>query len=135
MPGKNGFSAPEAYFDCLPSEIMDKIHSNKIRKSKLFELKPAFAIGSLVIIAGIITLFLFTKKDTDFFETELTENELKYVVENAELYNIHEDDIIEKYLSSNVEYEFTDEELVISDDEIKLFLEENADVTNIINEY
>jgi hypothetical protein len=58
---------------------------------------------------------------------------VQQVVDDPELYNIDETAIAEQYLASNIPYETVNEETTVSDEEIKSYLEENSDVTTIIN--
>ena len=131
---ENTFKTPKDYFDYLPSEIMDRIQKEPKQK-EIFIFKPAFAISSLAVISGIILLVVFLlKKGVPSEEMIFSENEVQYIIENPELYNIDDAAITEKYLSCIISDESLNIEAAISDDEIKSFLEENADVNNIINE-
>jgi len=130
---QNSFSAPSDYFDTLPVEIMDKIHSSAKQKKAFSILNPSFAVTSLALLSGMIALLIFLKTNASSSEIMLSENDIEHVVQNPESYNIDEDAIIEKYLSSTIE--LTEDNPVISDDDIKNFLEESSDINNIINEY
>lgn len=126
-----GFSTPPSYFDELPIVISDRIHSRE--KKPFFVLKPSFAIGSLAVLSGLIVLFLFLKNDSLPLETELSENDIAHVVANPELYDIDEDVITEAYLSAS--FEPAADEFAVPEDQIRNFLDESSDATNIINEY
>ena len=67
-------------------------------------------------------------------EIVLSEIEMRQVIDNPELYNINETAITDQYLSLNISDESMNSETNVSDEEIKTYLEENSDVTNIINE-
>lgn len=129
----SGFSTPPSYFDSLPAEITDRIQAEKNRKSQFFLLMPSFAIPSMAMVAGAIILLLFLKKEITPLEIQLADNEIEHVVANPELYDIDEDAITEKYLSSNISLESLDEDA--SEDEIRSYLEDNSESTSIINEY
>ena len=133
---QNSFSVPKNYFEYLPGEIMDKIHAESKSHEKIFLLKPSFIIPSLAVLSGIIFLIVFfLKKDVSPAEIILSDNEVQQIIENPELYNIDDADITEEYLSLNVSDELPNTETIISDDEIKSYLEHNTDVNNIINEF
>jgi len=136
IPKKNNFSVPQDYFDFLPEEIMGKIHSTSQQKEKFFLFKPIIAIPSFSVLSGIIILifFIYHKEVVPCDEMILSENEMQQVIDNPELYNIDESSIAEQYFASNISFEPVTEESTVSDEEIKSYLEENNDLTNIINE-
>lgn len=130
-PGTNNFRTPPSYFDELPGRIGNRIHSSK--KETAFFLRPSFALGSLAILCGVAAFFIFINKDIPALEVALSETEIEHVIENPELYDLDEDIITERYLSSNFEPDTDD--LGAEEEEIRNFLEESSDATNIINEY
>ena len=95
------------------------------------------AIPSLAICSGLIILLtiLFNKSESVSEETLLSENEVQHVVDYPELYNINDAVITEQYISSNIPDETMNYESAVSEDEIKIYFEENPDATNILNEY
>ena len=137
IKNENNFSVPSDYFDVLPEKIMDRIQSKSDLKQQLLFLKPSFAIPSLAICSGLIILLtiLFNKSESVSEETLLSENEVQHVVDYPELYNINDAVITEQYISSNIPDETMNYESAVSEDEIKIYFEENPDATNILNEY
>lgn len=132
IKNKNNFSVPKDYFDYLPVEIMDKIHMESKQKTYFYFFKPSITIPSLAVLSAVIIfLVFFFNKDIPSNELVLSETEVRQIINNHELYNIDETSITEQYLSLNIS---NDNEMNISDEEIKSYLEENTDVTNIINE-
>lgn len=129
----SGFSTPPSYFDHLPSEIMNRIQSSKRKPS--FSLTPVHAIASLAISACIIALLFLFKQNAVPSDIELSDNEIEHVVENPDLYDLDVDAITEEYLSLNISEESIYPEAGVSDDEIRTYLEESSETTNIINEY
>ena len=130
---QNNFSVPKDYFDHLPNEIMSRIQIES--KEKFFLLKPSFIIPSLAILSGIIILIVFfLKKDVTTDEIMLSDNEVEQIIDNPELYNIDDAAITEEYLSSNISDELLNTDAMVSDEDIKSYLEDNTDVNNIINE-
>lgn len=125
---------------------MDRIHLESKQKnpslreelsgSRYFSfLKPSVAFPSLAVLTGIIILlFFFFYKDSSPDELVLSENDVQQIIDNPELYNIDETAITEEYLALNITDETENAETTVSIEEIKSYLEENADVTNIINE-
>jgi hypothetical protein len=135
IPKSNNFSVPTDYFDFLPEEIMNRVHLRSQPKKVFFLLKPIIAIPSLAVLSGVIALFFFFHKEVVLAdEVTLSENEIQQVIDNPELYNIDKASITEAYLASNISYEPVNEESTVSEEEIKSYLEDNNEVTNIINE-
>ncbi|MBI3503162.1 MAG: hypothetical protein HY063_15350 [Bacteroidetes bacterium] len=131
---ENHFKIPENYFDYLPEEIMDRIHSREKSKERFFLLKPSIIISSLAVLSGIILLTIFLlKKNISQNEIILSDNDVQQIIDTPELYNISESVITEQFLSS-VSEEALKEETNISNEEINSYLEENTDVNTIINE-
>ena len=130
---ENHFSAPKNYFDYLPEEIMNRIQIES--KEKFFLLKPSFIISSLAVLSGIIIFIVFfLKKDVATDEIILSDNEVEQIIDNPELYNIDDAAITEEYLSSNISDELLNTDAMVSDEDIKSYLEDNTDVNNNINE-
>ncbi len=130
---ENNFSVPKDYFDHLPTQVTERIHSEKNKKETIFILKPSFLIPSLaVVVAVILLIFLFPKNNSQ--EIILSDNEVQQIIDNADLYNIDENSIADKYISENIPDETSGMANAISDDDAKKFLEENPDVNNIIND-
>lgn len=132
---ENNFSVPQNYFDYLPEEIMDKIRLESKEKKRFSFCKPSIAIPSLAVLSGVIILLVFFfNKDIASNEAMLSETEVQHVIDNPGLYNIDESAITEHYMASYIANEYSTVETTISDEEIKSYLEENADVTTIINQ-
>lgn len=131
---QNNFSVPQNYFDYLPDEITGKIRIKSDQKEIFFLLNPIITIPSLAVLSCIIALFIFShpKKVVSADEMILSENEIQQVVSDPELYNIDDESIYEQYLASNISDESTIEATTISDEEIKVYLEENNDVANLL---
>ncbi len=126
---ENNFSVPKDYFEYLPVEIMERVQMGS-KREKVSIFKLSFAIPSLAVLCGIIILLIFFLKN----EIILSENEIELIINNPELYNMDEYKITEEYLSMNISDESLTNNETISEEEIKSYLEDNTDVTTIINE-
>jgi len=132
---ENNFSVPQNYFDYLPEEIMDKIRLKSKEEKQFSFFKPSILIPSLAVLSGVILLLVFFfNNDIPSDEEMLSEIEVQQVIDNPGLYNIDETAITEEYLSLNIPTESMSSETNVSDEEIKSYLEEYTDVSNIINE-
>lgn len=131
---QNNFSVPQNYFDYLPDEIVEKIRLRSNQKEKFFLFKPIISIPSFAVLSCMVVLlfFFYHKNIVPSDEMILSENEVQQVIDNPELYDIDETSVAEQYLASNISYETANEEATISDEEIKTYLEENNDVTNLL---
>ena len=130
---ENNFSVPKNYFEYLPSEITDRIHS-KPRQGKIFILKPVVAFSSAAILIAAIVLYLFLHKtDNRPLEMILSENEIQDIIDNPESYNIDELAVTETILNSTISADSLSASLNIPEDEIKSYLEETTNANNIIN--
>lgn len=132
---EEGFATPASYFDELPSEIMDRIHQGANDQKPAFNLKPVLAFSSLLILSGIVTLFLLFKNEHLPAEPVLSEFEIEHVLENPDLYNISRDAVTEKYLSMNIPEGDIAEDIALPEEDIRSYLEEDPELTDIINEY
>lgn len=128
----NPFTVPKDYFEYLPAEINERIHS---RKSGMHSslLKPAVAISSLalcVIVAAVVVYFL---KGNVVVEEEflLSENEIEFIISNPGLFNLDEKNITEQYISMNIEEDEYDEQTALPEEEVTRYLEENLNTYNI----
>jgi hypothetical protein len=80
LPKKDAFSAPEGYFDDLPSLIQDRVIAESKGKSRVFS--PAWTFGSLGLAAVLCLVFLIGKSPDD---TTITKQEVAaYVNENID---------------------------------------------------
>ncbi len=80
LPKKDAFTAPEGYFDDLPSSIQDRVISQSKTKSRVFSATWTF--GSLGLAAVLCWVF-FLGQPSD--ETTVTKQEVTaYVNENIE---------------------------------------------------
>lgn len=132
---KNSFKVPENYFEYLPSEITDRIHTGTKTEKKIFFLNPSYLIPSLaVVLAAVLFIVFFSHRTTSSNDTLLSEKEVQQVLDNAELYNIDENVITDSYLSSNISDDSLNTATSFSDEEIKSYLEEDANTNNVINE-
>lgn len=132
---QNPFSVPESYFDYLPQDVMDRIIAKEKEKKIFFVFKPSVAIPSFTVLSGIIIMlfFFFNQKTPHADENIISENEIRQIIENHDLYNIDESIITEQYISSNIADEYVNK-TGLSEEEIKNYLEENTDINNIINQ-
>jgi len=135
-PGKrNVFTAPVNYFDKLPLEIADKIHSGRNNTAGVFRLSMPRLIGFATIIAVAITgsVFLYTANNSKILsEPMLSYNDLL----NSELVSdLDETMLFEAYSESN---DLSDNQNVQAQSEITeledYLIENNTDITLIINE-
>ena len=135
IPKENPFNVPKDYFDYLPAEITERVHSKREEK-KGFSFNLSIAVPSAAVVFGIVILIMFLFKDTvdPMEEIVLSENEVQDIIDNPESYNIDETAVTEQYLSMNLEDESIADTEDISEDEINSYLEQNADEENIINE-
>ena len=130
--GQNGFSTPNNYFDELPADIMERIQS---KKKPVFILNPSLTIASMAVLSGIILLLVFIKEESLPAEIQLSDNDIEHVVQNPESYDLDAASIADQYLALNISDEPLNSESAVSDDEIKNYLEENSQTTDIKNEY
>ncbi len=80
LPKKDAFTAPEGYFDDLPSMIQDRVIAQSKTKSRVFS--PAWTLGSLGL-AAVLCLVFFLGQSPD--ETTVTRQEVTaYVNENID---------------------------------------------------
>ncbi|MBI4931726.1 MAG: hypothetical protein HY841_13230 [Bacteroidetes bacterium] len=130
---ENNFKVPENYFDYLPQEIMERIHSTEVKQ--VFSLNPALSFASLAILSAMAFLLIYFSQNPPSSQNEyvLTQNDIQYIIDNSSLYNIDDNSITEEYLSTNSATALTIDENV-SEDEIKTFLEENINTNTIIND-
>jgi len=98
LPKKDAFTAPEGYFDDLPSQIQNRVIGHAKSKSRSFS--PAWAFGSFGL-AAVLCLVFFIGQTPD--ETTVTKQE------------------VTAYINENIEQEFDEtllaEELVRSENE------------------
>ncbi len=99
LPKKDAFTAPEGYFDDLPSMIQDRVIAQSKTKSRVFS--PAWTFGSLGL-AAVLCLIFFLGQSPD--ETVVSQQE------------------VTAYVSDNIDQEFDEtllaEELSTSDKEV-----------------
>ena len=80
LPKKDVFTAPEGYFDDLPSMIQDRVIAQSKTKSRVFS--PAWTFGSLGL-ATVLCLIFFLGQSPD--ETTVSRQEATaYVNENID---------------------------------------------------
>lgn len=80
LPKKDAFTAPEGYFDDLPSMIQDRVIAQSKTKSRV--LSPKWAFGSFGL-AAVLCLVFFLGQSPD--ETVVSKQEATaYVNENIE---------------------------------------------------
>jgi len=134
---ENFFSTPKDYFDYLPQEISEKIHSSS-RKKPSFVLKPSVALASFTTLCAAVFFLLYYSQTSIISpqELSLSDNDIQLIIENPEKYNINETIITDQYLSLNIQDDENANQLTeinVSDDEIKNYIEDNTDINTIIN--
>lgn len=132
--GQDHFSVPAGYFDALPQNISGRIQSGR---GTFFLFRPSFAVPSLafaVLLVVFIGYFL-GKHEGQSEDMLLSENDIRNIVDNPELYNVNESAITDLYISSDIPEEEFSEESDLPDDEVRSYLEENSNAQDIINEF
>ena len=103
---KDAFTAPEGYFDDLPSMIQDRVVAQSKTKSRVFS--PAWTFGSLGLAAVLCLVFLIGKSPD---EKAITKQEVAtYVNENIDQ-EFDETLLAEELTTSNTEIKSNDENL------------------------
>jgi hypothetical protein len=126
----NGFSVPEGYFDKLPLQIVDKIHYNTV--------PPFFTLPRLAVIVTILAFVLiaggayfFTSSMNEKAEITLTYDE---ILRSGITYEMDEQFLLEHYYSlpavTNENEDATELQKSMND----YLIENNIDITLIINE-
>jgi len=136
---ENPFSVPENYFEFLPQEITEGCHKpiNASNRKSYFFFQPEIAYSFAAITVLIFTiLFFINKGDVASGSSELSSEEITYILQNPEHYNIEESVISEGLLAGfeSSSDETTISEFEISDEEAQSYLEDNSELNNIINE-
>lgn len=134
IPKKNNFSAPEGYFDRLPTEISEKISAEPpvgyMEQIKEWLIKPQMALASLALLIGISAiLYLNDAKDLGNTAT-FSDAELEELTLLAEAYG-EEDLMIESLLAYNDE-DVNLEDDIFTDEDIESYL---ADTEHYLNDY
>lgn len=133
-PGQNSFKVPNNYFDHLPADIMNTIHSSAKQQAG-FTLRPSLSFIALGILTCLVFMLIyFSQKETPLpVQFALTDTELQHVVDNPPLYNIDDNSITEEYLLICCEEPAALDEDA-SEEEIQTYLEENIHTNNILTE-
>lgn len=118
-----GFKVPEDYFEQLPNTILNKIKSEKARKTKVIKLKNiAFASAAVFILLFSISFLIKNSNATlEEIETPILENYIAYQtsISTYDLYNLldaedinaiqidlnFEDQSVEDLLTTNPNFE------------------------------
>ena len=108
LPKKDAFTAPEGYFDDLPSIIQDRVIAHTKTKSRNFS--PVWVFSTLGVVSVLCVLFFIGKSPE--LHTSISEQEAS------------------AYINENLEQEFDEtllaDELITSDNKT-LTLEENLE--------
>lgn len=136
---ENPFSVPKNYFEFLPQEIAEVCHKPKINTAQkiffLFQPKITYLFAAITVLLVVILLFI-NEGDISSSASELSTEEITYILQNPEQYNIEEslitDGLLACFESSSDEIIIT--EFEISDEEAQSYLEKNSELNNIINE-
>ena len=81
LPKKNAFTAPEGYFDDLPSIIQDRVIAQTKTKSRNFS--PVWVFSTLGVVSVLCVLFFIGKSPE--LHTSISEQEASaYINENLE---------------------------------------------------
>ena len=82
LPKKDAFSAPEGYFDDLPTRIQDRVIAQSKTKSRVFS--PAWTLGSLGLAAVLCLVFVLGQSPEN--TNSISKQEATaYVNENIEM--------------------------------------------------
>jgi hypothetical protein len=127
----NPFTVPNDYFEHLPAEINKRIHARKPKLDR-FPFKLTVVVSSIVVctIAVIIVVYSLKNHNTMTEEEEflLSDKEIELIISNPELFNIRKETIIEQYISMNIENDEDDEQIILPEEEISRYLEENLNI-------
>ena len=111
---ETGFSVPENYFENLESTILQKIENKEVKVISIFQ-KPKYwiaAVAAIFVFGLFLNIFNFNSNDENIASEEfltsqtdittedlaehLTENELKTLEENFNVYDQETTDISKK---------------------------------------
>ncbi|MBT8196576.1 MAG: hypothetical protein HKO56_07235 [Bacteroidia bacterium] len=134
IPKKNNFTAPEGYFDRLPSEISEKISAEPpvgfMEQIKEWLIKPQMALASLALLIGISAILYLNDANKLSQMAAVSDTELEELTLLAEAYS-EEDLMIESLLAFNDE-EISLGEDIFTDEDIENYL---ADTEHYLNDY
>lgn len=137
IPNGNPFSVPENYFDQFALRMSEKIadENPKARNPIRFWSRPiaAITLSSLVIIAGIFTIYSVNQD-----KNKLSSEEISYYVLNEGIDDLELEEIINysqmiQVDTSNQEEKTKNSENSEQEDIMKYLLEEDVDLNDIIN--
>ena len=131
--GKNAFRVPENYFEKLPVEIADKIHSGAAERVSSPVLRPVF-IGLTALCAIIITIGLFYFNSTNY--KELTQPRFSYndLDSSGYIASMDENLITDELAGQNIQIEDASPASAETDQIKDYLIDNNTDITLIINE-
>jgi hypothetical protein len=130
LPGngkQNPFSTPEGYFEKLPYEIADRVHTSKSGTIQSILSFKTIMISGVAAMLLVVAMFLINKRN-EVYKHELTAEDITTSVLMTE---IEESVIIDELQSSS----FAEVTPVAENEHIHDYLIENqTDITLIINE-
>ncbi|MBL7924568.1 MAG: hypothetical protein JNL88_10260 [Bacteroidia bacterium] len=134
MQGRDGFRAPDGYFESLTSSIQDRIHSERPEPRFSFLLRPAmagFGFALLLLIAG---LAYFNLRDESTAPQQVSaENELSVedVIESGYYLELDDDLIAESF---NTAATSSDTSHTVQERQVEEYFLQSADESLLLNE-